>query len=426
MNLRRVFLISKNFWPVSGQTELLAAAFAEQLAGQVDQVDVITWRMIRQWPDRFLCGRCNVIRLPQSHRTSWSPAALGYYGRNRWHRSLQRWIVGQGNEYDAGFVFEFESDGLAPSVIVGKTGIPIVSRVQQKLFRKPGRTSLRDLKSLKHQPVCFVTPEQNMLLDPLAADDGVLAGLRCVPDGLPSLEQRSVQPTQRPDVIQRQDKVRDCQQEARNVLRRVHPIFQLEEGALLLVCGAELTFESGVFSVVRAWRRIQATYPDARLWLIGTGRNAPELYQRICDLDMQHSVLLTGNFDDVTDLLTAADAYVIPGLERPGWYANTASQLGLTVIHHRDCADVQSTTGTVTFDDDHRPIDLVLGRWAASRQGLEDDSPDSDRLSGTPANPKEPAISNSDHGSLVSGPDIAQMVVEYVALAQQQRQAING
>ena len=85
MKPQRLLLISKQFWPLSGETEMLAAAFARQLEGVVESVEVVTWRMIRQWPERFPLGNCNVVRLPQNQKSHWASANLGYYGRNRWH-----------------------------------------------------------------------------------------------------------------------------------------------------------------------------------------------------------------------------------------------------------------------------------------------------------------------------------------------------
>lgn len=389
MNFRRVFLISRNFWPVSGETELLAAAFARELARTAGHLDILTWRMIQQWPDQYQFGRCNVIRLPQNQRSSWSPAALGYYGRNRWHRSLQRWFNSEGRNYDAGIIFEFAQDALAPTVIAGKSGIPVVSRIHQKLIAGVSRNLGRELRSLRNQPVALVTPDQQLLLDPLVSE-GSLSGLVFVPDGHPEIA----------------DSVPD-QAKARDILARVHPIFKLEDNALLVVCGTELTFESGVFSLVRAWRRVLAEQPDARLWLIGTGRNAPELFQRICDLDMQHSVLLTGSFDDVSDVFAAADGFVLPGTGAPGWYADVACQLGLTVLYHRNCAFAGSpaTTGrNLPFDDDSRSLDLVLSHWASSHRK----SPRNRDFSGL--RPTESEVASG----------VTRMVKTYLARLQQQ------
>ena len=358
MQQLKFVLICKRFWPLSGEQELLAAAFAHQLCRMDIQVDIVTWRMIRQWPDCFQFGSCRVIRLPQGHKSTWPAMAMGQTSRNRWHRRLHRWISLEGTNYDRGIVFEFENDSLAPTTIAGAAGLPIISRIAQKSTAGLSRNSIRDMLALKDCPVAFVTPDQSLMMDPWVSESGPLQGLKYIPDGYP----------------QASDSVVD-QATARNMLKRIHPIFQLEDHALLAVCGADLTFESGVFSLVRAWRQVSADQPDARLWLIGTGRNTPELFQRICDLELQNSVLLTGNFDDVGDVLAAADAYIMPGSsDFSGWYSNVAGQIGITMIHHRDCpamASESNSANRILYDDGARPIDLVLHRWASARRSGE-------------------------------------------------------
>ncbi len=353
----RLLLICKQFWPLSGETELLAAAFARQLTRSAAVVDVLTWRIIRQWPERFQLGGCQVVRLPQSQKPHWTPAALGYYGRNRWDRSLHRWIQANTDRYDGCFVFEFQEDALSPSLIAAKAGLPVVGRIQQKHACSMSRVAFRETRILTQQRLAFVTPDPAPLLDPASHANGPLADVTLIEDGILSSQRRT----------------RD-RNGAREVLARVHPIFQIAPQALLAVSGCDLTFDSGVFSLVRAWRRVALDHPDARLWLIGKGRNAQELFQRICDLDLQHSVLLTGNFDDVDDVLSAADAYIMPGSgESAGWYYRVAAQLGIAIIHHRDCpalAVAEQPVTSIPFDDDSRPIDLMIGRWAADRPAL--------------------------------------------------------
>lgn len=353
MKPQRILLICKSFWPLSGETELLAAEFARQLAVVVDKVDVVTWKMIRQWPDLFTLGDVQVHRLPQSQKSSWSAANLGQYGRSRWHRSLQRWLTAQAQQSDAAIVFEQENDALAPTLAACRAGLPVVTRVLQNHIQDLSRVSTRDWKSLSQGPVVFVSPHQKLLLDTLCRPAGPMRGLKHICDGVCQI-----------------GKINDPIA-ARNVLSQVHPIFQLKPGALLAVSGCDLTYESGVFGLVRAWRRVVANQKSARLWLIGTGRNAPELFQRICDLDLQHSVLLTGNFDDAVDVFCAADVYIQPGSNEPAnWYSKIADQVGLTIIRHRgsETTDGLGRTGghTLVFDDELRTLDLVMSRWAES------------------------------------------------------------
>ena len=256
MKPQRILLISKSFWPLSGETELLAAEFARQLAVMVERVEVVTWKMVRQWPDRFTLGDISVHRLPQSQKSSWSAANLGQYGRSRWHRSLQRWLTIQAQRFDAAIVFEHESEALAPTLAACRAGLPVVTRVLQNQTADLSRVASRDWKSLMQSPVVFVSPHPSLVLDPLCRPEGPLRALKRVDDGVCKV-----------------GKINDPVT-ARKVLSLVHPIFQLKRGALLAVSGCDLTYDSGVFGLVRAWRRVVAKHRSARLGLIGTGRNA--------------------------------------------------------------------------------------------------------------------------------------------------------
>lgn len=353
MKPQRILLISKRFWPLSGETELLAAEFARQLAVMVERVEVVTWKMVRQWPDCFTLGDVDVHRLPQSQKSSWSAANLGQYGRSRWHRSLQRWLASQTRRFDAAIVFEHENETLTPTVAACRAGLPVVSRIPLSPSSELSRVALRDWKSLMQSSVVFVSPRSDLMLNPLCRPDGPLQTLRVVSDGVCSV-----------------GKINDPIT-ARKILSQVHPIFQLKQGALLAVSGCDLTYDSGVFGLVRAWRRVVAKHKSARLWLIGTGHNAPELFQRICDLDLQHSVLLTGNFDDVEEVFSAADLYIQPGTNEPaGWYSSIAAQTGLTIIRHRKSDRYDELVGaghSLVFDDETRTLDFVMSRWAESQ-----------------------------------------------------------
>ena len=348
MSARSLLLVSKRFWPLAGPEELLAAGLAEQISNSGWTVEVVTSHFVRQWPDQFQMGSVSVHRVPRSQR-SWSPATLGYYGRNRWLRGLQRWLGTHRSRIEAAIVLESGTE-LATAQAVARAGIPALVRIGNDVLDQisPADKALQALTDIN---ALLVTPDPSRKRDnALTPIDGAVS-MEYVPDGIPDL------PADMSD-----------RNQAREILARTHPIFHLDKDALLAVSGAALTFDSGVFALVRAWRRVLAAHPSARLWLIGSGENAPELFQRICDLEMQHSVLIPGNFDDVTDLFQAADVLVLPGIgDHADWYLNTALGHRVTIIHHQRApvvADLPSTAHHIPFDDDSRSIDLVVNRWA--------------------------------------------------------------
>ena len=52
--------------------------------------------------------------------------------------------------------------------------------------------------------------------------------------------------------------------------------------------------------------------PHSQLWLIGEGPDREALYDRIRELELIGHVLMPGAFDDVTDLLQAANTFLLP------------------------------------------------------------------------------------------------------------------
>ena len=64
-----------------------------------------------------------------------------------------------------------------------------------------------------------------------------------------------------------------------------------------------------------AWQPIVARWPNARLWLVGEGPFEKTLREWIDVRNLSGRVVLAGVFDNVDELLTAADLFVLPSLE---------------------------------------------------------------------------------------------------------------
>ena len=352
MKPERLLIVSKRFWPFSGELETLVEAFAQQVVRTGCEVEVVTSRLTKQWPEHFRVHDYMVYRLPQNFKKTWSPYSLGTYVKNRWQRGLQHWLATHRQQYDAAIVLEVPEDQFTASVLLDKYQMPTITRIGWDFAKDLSKPLNRELVNISNRTTRLVTPDlganQQWMFDPVWKEGRIT----CIPDGFSM-----------PDLPSPQRK------QARDILARAHPIFQLKQDSVLAVCGTEHTFDSGVFALLRAWRRVVAAHPSARLWLIGHGPNSPELFRQVCDLDMQHSVLMVGGFDEVSDVVSAADAYILPGVnESPGWFAKTAASLGLTIIHHKnsEVSRVMQPSNNIPFDDDSRMLDLVVSRWATS------------------------------------------------------------
>jgi glycosyltransferase involved in cell wall biosynthesis len=85
--------------------------------------------------------------------------------------------------------------------------------------------------------------------------------------------------------------------------------------APLVVYVGRLHEGKGLKDLVYAWVKIAERRPNARLWIIGEGPFREQLYDSIVDLGLHHQIFLPGAFDDVTDVLAAADLFVLPSYE---------------------------------------------------------------------------------------------------------------
>jgi glycosyltransferase involved in cell wall biosynthesis len=70
--------------------------------------------------------------------------------------------------------------------------------------------------------------------------------------------------------------------------------------------------DSGWIDLLTAWRHLRREDPRAQLVLVGDGVQARALWGRIHDWHLQGNVVMPGCFDDLTELLQAADFYVHP------------------------------------------------------------------------------------------------------------------
>jgi glycosyltransferase involved in cell wall biosynthesis len=87
------------------------------------------------------------------------------------------------------------------------------------------------------------------------------------------------------------------------------------EGAPLAVFTGRLTEDKGLSDLLAAWASLAPHRPRARLWIVGDGPERKPLAAQIESLGLSGSVVMPGVFDDVEDILQAADLFVYPTLE---------------------------------------------------------------------------------------------------------------
>ena len=107
----------------------------------------------------------------------------------------------------------------------------------------------------------------------------------------------------------------DRQARARRTLAAANPQLALNAGATLAVYTGRLHAAKGLRELVTAWIDVSQRLPMARLWLVGDGPEHDALATQIEAAGLAGRVVLAGSFDNVNDVLAAADLFVLPSHE---------------------------------------------------------------------------------------------------------------
>jgi glycosyltransferase involved in cell wall biosynthesis len=102
---------------------------------------------------------------------------------------------------------------------------------------------------------------------------------------------------------------------ARRALAESNPDLATTEYSPVAVYTGRLHEAKGLHDLIRAWPAVLARWPYARLWLVGDGPEREELYESILDQGLRGIVSMPGAFDDVQDVLNAADVFVLPSYQ---------------------------------------------------------------------------------------------------------------
>jgi len=146
---------------------------------------------------------------------------------------------------------------------------------------------------------------------------------------------------------------------ARAALADANPALQMPDWAPLAVYTGRLEKFKQLKHLVAAWRPIVQRWPNANLWLAGQGPDRADLVRQIESLNLTGRVMVVGAFDEVDDLLDAADLFVSPSPQAaPSTSLFEAMAAGLPVV----AAD---TPGNRDLIDDGREGLLVPVTGAA-------------------------------------------------------------
>ncbi len=310
-SLRLVFVIPR-FWPLVGSAEKTTGNLAAALAARGYPVSIVTARWQPSWPARVTFRGVPVERLSPPPRGG--VQTLGYL----W--SLGCWLKRNVSRFDLVHVSAMKHDAYTAVRTVGRQ-VPVV-------LRATGAQREGDCRWYLETTGGRVIKRRCMGAAALVASSRVvqqelrLAGfpdsrIHLVPAGVPL-------PPPRPPIARRA---------ARAALADANRALQMPDWAPLAVYTGRLERSKQLKHLVAAWRPIVQRWPNANLWLAGQGPDRADLVRQIESLNLTGRVMLVGTFDEVDDLLDAADLFVSPSPQAaPSTSLLEAMAAGLPVV----------------------------------------------------------------------------------------------
>jgi glycosyltransferase involved in cell wall biosynthesis len=291
----RLALVTRRFWPLVGGAEIAMANLAAEFLGMGHRPRIVTAVWERDWPREIVHREVPVHRLP-------NPAQRGW-GTLRYMMALSRWLRENQQELDAVYVSMLKHDAYAAIGALRSTRIPVVLRVEgggetgDCHWHETARFGMR-IRRRCQQADRIVAPSES-LRDELIAAGFPESRIEVIVNGVPIPPPR--------DGASRS--------EARVALAEVNPDLAVYDLAPVVLFTGRLHAGKGLHDLIRAWPTVLQSHPEARLWLIGEGPERDALYESIVDAGLRGQVLMPGAFDDVQDLLAAADLFVLPSYQ---------------------------------------------------------------------------------------------------------------
>ncbi|MEC7565647.1 MAG: glycosyltransferase family 4 protein [Planctomycetota bacterium] len=289
----RIAMVTRRFWPLVGGGEMVMANLAEQFQLMGAKPTILTARWDTQWPRQIMHREVPVQRLPNPPQRGW--------GTYTYMDALSRWLRTHRSEYDAVLVSMLKHSAYAAIGACNKSKHPVVLRVEgggdtgDCSWLQTARFGNR-IRRRCQQAAAIITPSQ------ATYDEVLLAGFQRpsvhhIPNGVAT---RSSPPT----ATEKAD--------ARLLLHQINQDLTPDQNTRVAVYTGRLTHRKGLLELVAAWNDVSNQIPNSQLWLVGEGPDREQLYEKIQSLGLVGKIIMPGAFDDVTDLLVAADVFVLP------------------------------------------------------------------------------------------------------------------
>lgn len=314
-NAPRVQLVTRRFWPLSGDVPWRWLALATAMRTNGWQVEVVTALWHSSWPEHVELREFPVQRVYLSPTTP--------FRMRRAMRALVDWSIDQHQRakeqsrpidfmlVDAG---EDEASALLDHA---KELPPIVVRYESLDSIGPlsARQRQRSLSNCQRSHCVLVASEH--------------ARRELIAAGIPPNKVQLIYDAP----LQRLARDPQSISAARRALVDINHELFLRSDDRLCVCLADMHKASGVEFVTRTIAPILEQQRGLRFWLIGDGPERLRLYDMLKREGWRRDVLMPGSFEDPDIVLSAADLCIVPGASQGGnWVMPTALASGLTTF----------------------------------------------------------------------------------------------
>ncbi len=288
----RCVLVTRRFWPLVGGAEIVMANLGAKFQQRDISCQIVTAQWQTNWPTEFVHREVPVVRLRNPKQRIW--------GTFRYLSSLARWLKEHANEIDIVYVSMLKHDAYTATKICQQLGIPVVLRAEgggdtgDCAWQTTARFGLSIRRRCK--TAAAVIAPSRAVADELREAGYPTDKLHLIPNGvaLPA------------------NPATDSQQLARQALAEAnHDLVATPEESVVVYTG-RLDRNKGLYDLINAWPEVTKRSPRCHLWLVGEGPDRDKLFQQIKDLDLQGQVVLPGAFDDVEEVLRAANLFVLP------------------------------------------------------------------------------------------------------------------
>ena len=329
---RKLAIINRKFWPISGAAELEVANLCRALTAAGHSVDVLTVRWQKHWPVQIRYHECDVYRLAK--------LSSGPFGTFRYTKSLIAHLSGQ--HYDGIIVF-----GIGEEAFTVASNCP-----DSSLILRITQLHLIDIIDFTNRQKETLKSASSILADTQSTAEFICNQLPEVSEKVCVATPIHAEPDQPYNANPGASNLSEQHAEARKTAARValsdaHPILQIENNQSLVVTCAPMEGDLGVRDLVRAWSAVQRKHIHARLWILGEGKLSRKVWEEIVELDLVYTAIMPGFFDNLSLVLDAADLYIHPlRSESACCVLQTAKARGVCTVKTASLEELKSAATT--------------------------------------------------------------------------------